>query len=263
MTIAFADLPPSRDRDCRESCCTSSASASRAGGTPELFDRQVDLIGDEEIEAEDVVRRFARRGGDRSTCRRAACSVPTPCRRRGPMRSAISAGEHRSRGGHWLPLSPGPSLPEPVPPRTVASARLLKIRLEHGVPAALRAAQDQLDELPDGAAASRRRAEPSAPRVLIFAGRVGRRRRQPDPASAPADRAGSSPMYATCSSASPRWSKNPAVRSRACLATSLVDERDAPDAAARCARRRRHPRRQEADRQARRRLRPTRWPFRP
>ena len=31
-----------------------------AGGAAQLFDREIDLIGDEEVQAEDVVRRFAR-----------------------------------------------------------------------------------------------------------------------------------------------------------------------------------------------------------
>mgnify|MGYP003693768517 CR=1 FL=1 len=40
--------------------CTSSASRVEAGGAAQLFDRQIDLVGDEEVQAEDVVRRFAR-----------------------------------------------------------------------------------------------------------------------------------------------------------------------------------------------------------
>ena len=40
--------------------CTSSASALRRGGSGQLLDREIDLIGDQEVQAEQVMRRFPR-----------------------------------------------------------------------------------------------------------------------------------------------------------------------------------------------------------
>ncbi len=59
----------------------------RAGIEPrrllQFLDREIDLAGDEVVQAEDEVRRLPARAGDRSSGPRRACSAPTPCRRRG------------------------------------------------------------------------------------------------------------------------------------------------------------------------------------
>ena len=47
--------------------------AGELRGLRQLVDRLIDLVGDQEVEAEDVVRRLARRGGDRSSGR--PCSL--------------------------------------------------------------------------------------------------------------------------------------------------------------------------------------------
>ena len=99
MLMARATCPFSRYR-LPSSRWISSASRTALGGLAQLLDGEIDLIGDEEVQAEDVVQRLAGRAGDRSTGRRAACSVPTPCRRRA-RREARSArrgtGSRRSR----------------------------------------------------------------------------------------------------------------------------------------------------------------------
>ena len=122
----------------------------------------IDLIGHQEVEARACNAATRGRGADRSSGRRAACSVPRPCRWRG--RPAAPAGRRE--------------MTEP----SISSSRQYCCTIV--VPASL-GAQHQLDQFAGGAAASVDRANPVHRRAHLGR-RVGRRGRQSRPAPAPA-----------------------------------------------------------------------------
>ena len=140
--IALPTWPFSRYRLPRI-MCTSSASASRLAARRQLFDGEVDLVGDEEVQAEDVVRRLARAPPIDPGA--AAQLVALPGLADGqPDQQRDQRREQRRVGAHAR-----------------CALRLVQIRGDDAVPVALRA-QNQLDQLARGAAAAAERADPSA-----------------------------------------------------------------------------------------------------
>ena len=192
----------------------SSASPASLRGLRQLLDRQIDLVGDEEVQAEHVVRRLARAAPIDPAAVPQLVALPRLADGEARPAARRSADEQRTVGR---------------PSRLGALDVVARRRRPSGPGRAARARS----------ARAPRRGRPRACADPVHArahlgGRVGRRGRQPDARRAPAGRAGRRPCRRPRRRSSPASPQDLLVRVRACCATPWTTMR-MPSCAARCA----------------------------